>query len=799
MIINNKWLQKYIDYSYSDEKLCDKLTYLGLEADLKENPLKDIDNIVIGEIREVREHPDADKLRIAIVFDGERERKIVSGAPNLYPDAKVPLALPGCELPGGTVSKVELRGVKSEGMIPAEDELGISDDHSGIIILPDEAEPGNNYSKYYQEKYGVNFDIDLTPNRPDCTSHIGVARDLSVLTEEKFHTPEIDFKENGPDISTINSVNIHTPDNCPRYATRVIKDIKIKESPEWLQRHLKSVGLRPINNIVDAANFVLMETGQPLHTFDLDRIAGNEINVRLSNQGEEVVTLDGESRKLNDRTLLICDAEKPIAIAGIMGLQNSEVTEETTNLLLESAYFDPATIRKGSKYLDLNTDASYRFERGIDPQNVIYGLDRVTDIITEIAGGTVCKGRIDNYPNKIIQPKITVRFNKINSLLGEKFDKDWITKKFKLLGCDIIAREDNKIKVQSPSWRPDLKREVDYIEEIVRIKGMEKIKSASSITISTDYHQNKRHNFTQKVRKKLSGYGYNEVYNNSLTHADHIKYNINKVEAIKIDNPLSQKLAYLRTNLISGLTQTAKYNINHGNTNLQLFEIGNVHQFAPKKENKSIQKEHLSLLLTGNLEDIYWKYSEPRESSIYDLKGLVEQLIEFYTSKSPAFNLIEEDIDSFENLLEISLEETVLGHLGKIATDIQENELNVEQPLYFFEGNMKNLFENTTDKIDYQPISDYPAVERDISIIVNYHTHVGEVIEIIQNNGGSFLKDIQFYDKYSDEQMEENNKKSLTFNLIFQSRERTLKDSEVDQKMDNIFNQLQSKINAELR
>ena len=389
MIVNTKWLEKYTEIPYSPAELEEKLTFLGLESTIKKNPVDRINGVIVAEIQEVMPHPNADRLKICRAETGSGSIDVVCGAPNVEIGQKVPLARVGTVLPNGLQLKpVKIRGVQSEGMLCAEDELGISDDHNGIMILAQNAPIGIEIKEYLGGK-GTSIDIDLTPNRPDCTSHIGVARDITLLTGKELLIPEIRFTESGIPTSDYISVDIDNSIGCPRYAARVVHNVKISQSPRWLADYLSSVGQRSINNVVDAANFVLLETGHPLHTFDYRMIKGKKIVVRSAKDGEEVVTLDGVHRELISDVLLICDASCPVAIAGIMGLENSEIKDDTTDILIESAYFDPATIRKGSRYLGLQSDASYRFERGSDPEGVIYALNRLSDLIVELAGGSV--------------------------------------------------------------------------------------------------------------------------------------------------------------------------------------------------------------------------------------------------------------------------------------------------------------------------------------------------------------------------------------------------------------------------
>lgn len=796
MIVNRNWLEKYTKIPYSDMALEERLTYLGLEAVMLKSPVAGMDKLIVGEVKEVTPHPDADKLSVCKVFDGMDTHTIVCGAPNVAPGQKVPVALPGCVLPGDfKIKKAKIRGIRSAGMIAAEDELGLSEDHSGIMVLNENTQLGITLENYLNSTAGANFEIDLTPNRPDCTSHIGVARDITTLTGEELKIPETPIQET--DDPTANHISVEIKDSaaCPRYAARVIKNIQIGPSPKWLQDYLKSVGLRPINNIVDLSNFVLMETGQPLHTFDYDNVADQKIIVRKAKNGEKVTTLDGEERELTDDILLICDGQKPVAVAGIMGLENSEISPQTKNVLIESAYFDPATIRKGSKTLALQTDASYRFERGADPENAIYALERITSLIQEIAGGEVYKGIVDNYAKKVTFPRVTVRYARINKIIGYEFDKNWVNDKFQKLGCEIIEKDNEAVKVQTPTWRPDLEREIDYIEEVVRIYGMENVPPARRLQIITNDEPNQHHIFIEKLRSDLCGYGFNENYNNTLVSEEMAAFELYSRKPVELQNPLSRELAFLRTSLLPGMLNTAKLNFNRNNFDLKLFEIGNIQEYDETSETTARETQNFAALIAGKNEKVNWSYVQ-RDNNIYYLKGLIEQIADDYNIGQLRFEKTENKI--FAKLVNVYINEDLLCLFGQLHPLYLNKNHGVERDVWVLEGNAEVLFNHHNPEVKYTDLPKFPATERDISIVVDEKIKLSTIEEVIRKKAGKNLKEFIFYDQYKGKNIEDG-KRSLTFNLVFQNIERTLQDKEVDKVMNKVHETLKKEINAELR
>lgn len=795
MIVNTKWLEQYTEIPYSPEELEEKLTYLGLESTIKKNPAEKINGVIISEITEIFPHPNADRLCICRVDTGIDTMDVVCGAPNVKVGQKVPLAKIGTTLPNGmTLKPVKIRGVQSEGMLCAEDELGLSDDHGGIMVLDNEAPVGMEL-KDYLAGCGTSIDIDLTPNRPDCTSHIGVARDITLLTGKELKIPEIEFTESDESIRDYIDVEIVNEIGCPRYAARVVRGVRVGPSPKWLVDFLGSVGLRSINNVVDAANFVLLETGHPLHTFDYRMINGNKIIVRSAKDGEEVETIDGVRRELTKEVLLICDAERPVAVAGIMGLANSGINDNTTDILIESAYFDPATIRKGSKYLGLQTDASYRFERGADPEGVIYALNRLSDLIVQLAGGSVCKGIVDCYPRIVKSPEIAFRFKRANLLLGVDIQPDWIVEKFEKLGCKILDLDSGSVRIKAPSWRPDLEREIDMIEEVVRIYGMHKVPNAKVMRIQPNYETTHDYELVEKLRELIANFGLYEVCSNSLVNQVFTEFGPQTLSPVKVKNPLSQDMSHLRTTLIPGLLQTAKRNLNHQNPDLPLFEIGFVQHYNPKKETHAEEFQKFAILLAGFFEKKYWGY-ERRKADIFILKGILEEIANRFGIAKIDFK--SEKHKQFDHMIRAEVDGRQLAYLGRISQKYLQNDWDIEIPVFVLEGDVSTLLHLSSQSKQYVELPVFPSIQRDISILVDTNIKVADVERLIVGKGGKYLQELRFYDLYKGKNIDKG-QKSVTFNIVFRAEERTLKDAEIEDTMAAIHKTLLKELGAKLR
>jgi len=795
MIVNTKWLEKYTEIPYGPAELEEKLTFLGLESTIKKNPADQINGVIVAEIQEVMSHPNADRLRICRVETGSGSMDVVCGAPNVEVGQKVPLARVGTVLPNGLQLKpVKIRGVQSEGMLCAEDELCISDDHNGIMVLSQDAPVGIEIKDHLGGK-GTSIDIDLTPNRPDCTSHIGVARDITLLTDNELQIPGIKFTESNIPTSDYISVDIDNNIGCPRYAARIVQGVKIGPSPKWLIDYLTSVDLRSINNVVDAANFVLLETGHPLHTFDYRMIKGKKIIVRSAKDGEEVVTLDGIHRELVNDVLLICDADRPVAIAGIMGLENSEIKDDTTDILIESAYFDPASVRKGSRYLGLQTDASYRFERGADPEGVIYALNRLADLIVELAGGSVCKGIVDNYIRKINPAEITVRYQRVNSLLGLDIDPDWMVEKFQKLGCVILSRDNDRAQLIAPSWRPDLEREVDMIEELVRIYGMHNVPNAREMRIQPNYAESQEYERIEMLRQSIANLGLYEVCNNSLVSQLYTEFGPQKLTPVQIKNPLGKDMSFLRTTLIPGLLQNARHNINRQNSDLGLFEMGFVQHYDCSRATHAQEFQKFAILLSGFFENKYWGF-EQRIADIFILKGMLNALLQQFGIKTVDFKPATHR--HFEQLVEVRHQGHLIAHFGQVDKHYLSKEWDIDNPVYVLEGDVTTLLQTADQTKSFNPLPVFPMIQRDVSILVDDDLKIADIESLIWKKSGEFLKECRFYDLYKGKYIDKG-LKSITFNLVFQAEDRTLQDVEIDNTMAAIHKILRDEADAKLR
>ena len=585
MKISLNWLNDYIDLKNIPlDDIVAKLTMSGLEVEEVINEKEKFNNFVVAEVKEKIKHPNADRLSVCTVTDGKEEYTVVCGAPNVQENQKVILAKTGAFIPKGNfkITKSKIRGIESNGMLCAEDELGLGENHDGILLLPESAKLGEDLADYL----GLNdviFEIAVTPNRADALSHIGVARDLAALYNLPLHLPSDDVSESFADASDLAGIEIIDSINCPRYSARILTGLTVSESPDWMKNRLMKIGLRPRNNIVDVTNYIMYETGQPLHAFDLDLLSGKKIIVKSSEEEQNFLTLDSKERKISKGTLLICDSEKPVAIAGVMGGENSEINSNTKNILIESAHFNSQSIRKTAKSLGLSTDASYRFERGVDPNKTVFAANRAAKLISELTGAKVAKNVIDVYPKKIISKEIKLRFKRVEKILGysitEKDIKNILTK----LGLSIVFESEKEIRLSVPTYRADLEREIDLIEEIARISGFDNIPTIQRIPISINKKSDDSE-FDDKIRSLAVSLGFYEMINNPLQNKHNAQLYGNPINVI---NPQSKDLEYLRTSLIPGALKTVAYNFNAYEKNLRLFEIGNVFNKKNEKEIKS--------------------------------------------------------------------------------------------------------------------------------------------------------------------------------------------------------------------
>jgi phenylalanyl-tRNA synthetase beta chain len=791
MNISYNWLKEYIDIDLEPEVLAAKLTDAGLEAVIVETLPEFFKSIVVGHVVSKEKHPDADKLSVCMIDLGSEEPKqIICGAPNIAAGQNVAVATIGTTFPDGMkIKKAKLRGVVSNGMVCSERELDLSQNHSGIMVLDEHAELGMDMVAYLSGN-DVSIELDLTPDRSDALGHIGVARDLAALLGLEMRKPVVNLKESSTPTSDIVSVELEDTQSCPRYATRIVKNVKIGESPRWMRQRLQAVGIRSINNVVDAANYVLMETGHPLHTFDLRYIKGGKIVVRKAADKEKITTLDGKERELDDSVLLICDGKKPVAVAGIMGGENSEVKDDTTDLLLESAYFDAVVVRRGAKKLQLATDASHRFERGTDPNGIPYALDRLASLIVELAGGEITQGQVDAYPNAIEPLEVSLRAERCNAILGTEIETATISNI--LTGLELFHTEVQGVfQVKVPTFRPDITREIDLIEEVGRIFGYNNIPVPQHFSIANKINKKTPDQVRERIIDHLAAIGFNQIYGNGLLAIDEHPSVFGDEEALILANPLSRDMASMRSSLLMGMAKVADYNINRRQSDLKLFELGNVSTVDMDSDTGACETSHLGIFISGELQSKQWS-QESVEVDVFQMKGVLRSLYHDLFGLDLLFESMEHDL--FTEAIAIYLGEEKIGVLGNLKM-INQNLKSVEG-VYAEVRNSENL--GLGRNIQYQKVSVYPAVERDLSILIDAIVPFGKINESIQKNAGKSLVYSRLYDIYEGKSIA-SGKKSLTFRLVFQNKTRTLTEKEIDKDFRRILKGLEDAYNATLR
>lgn len=808
MRISLNWLKNYVNIDVSPEVLAEKLTNVGLEVESIDYLGKKYDKFLVGKILKVDKHPNADKLTVCKVDIGSEIIDIVCGAPNVAENKLVVVGLVGATIPRNqhdtdskpfTLKRANIRGIESNGMICSEYELDLGEDKSGILILKDEKLKAGTKLSDYLGLNDVVFEIGITPNRPDCLSHLGIAREIAAIFHVKLKKPKIKIKESKELVTFAAKVYIDDIDKCPRYTARVLRNVKVEPSPQWLQNYLNAVGIRPINNIVDVTNYVLMEIGHPLHAFDYDRLKNNTIKVRTAKDGEHFVTLDGKGRELKEGMLLICDDEKPVAIAGVMGGVNSEITETTKNILLESAYFLPQSIRRTSKLLGLSTDASQRFERGADPNITKYAINRAAELIQRLTNAKVLLGYIDIYPKPIQPKKIFLNTQKVNRTLGTNLTYYPIKNLLQKIDIKFLKRNKIGLWFEVPTFRPDLERDIDLIEEIARLYGYDNIEIKMRSPILFSEQANSR-DFEDEIKNYFLGRGYDEIITNSLLSKE--LASLSKDEYVEILNPISRDMATMRTSMLPSILSVIKNNIYHQSKNLNLFEIGKVYfkdssvPRGPYTTPNYREEKRLILAKTGISEYPHWSRDE-RESDIFDLKGEVEDLFVMLSLDKYKFISYTIDRTLTEMNLNIMYQNVEIGYIGKVKKEILEL-FDIEQDVYVSDINLDILKSFVNYKRKYVPLPLYPMVIRDLAFIVDKGISVEKLLETIKLSAGELLKDINLFDVYTGERIAPD-KKSCAFTLQFQSAEKTLTDEEVTQVVENIIKVMNEKYNATLR
>ncbi|MGD8984891.1 MAG: phenylalanine--tRNA ligase subunit beta [Desulfobacteraceae bacterium] len=802
MRVSLNWLKEYVDIKIPAKDLAERLTMSGLEVEALEPLGQSLQHILVAKILSIKRHPGADRLFICHMDTGDGEVPVVCSAPNLTAGAMVPMALPGTQLPGGMiVEESQIRGERSVGMLLAEDELGLTDDHTGIMILPTDLSPGAKVPEVVPLEDWV-FDISITPNRPDCACVMGIAREIAALTGQKLRHPEIKIVKGNTPIEDLTHVTIVDPEGCPRYAAGMIQGVELRPSPFWMRYRLHASGVRSINNVVDVTNYVLLEVGQPLHAFDYDRLRENRIVVKRAEDGEIFSTLDGQSHTLDREILMICDGGRSVAVAGIMGGLNSEIFAGSTNVLVESAYFDPITIRRGSKKLGLSTEASYRFERGIDIEGVITALRRALMLIHQLAGGEIIKGLIDNYPEPFSPPVIDLRIDKTNDFLGTALSQDTIAKYLRALELHVETVEPNLIRVTPPPYRVDIKREVDLMEEVARLEGYDRILVTSPHIRPSDEGDLSGLVLGDKMRKIMVGLGFTEIITYSFISPDSAAFlgageDSPLQSFVKLLNPLSVDQSVMRTSLVPGLLDAIRTNILHGEKDLKLFEWGKVF-IHNEKEELPREEPVLGAIMTGLSDQKTWFRGE-REVDFYDIKGAAQA---FLTALGlDGFLFKRDNIPPHyhpEVSSQIHFSDAVIGHVGQILPKVMKSYDLESVVAYVFEVDIENLLERMPDRKAFEPYARFPAVFRDISLIVRRGVASAEVQEIIESEGGELIEAVDLYDFYEGGKIDPS-EKALTFRVCYRSKEGTLDGQEINRLNETIINQIRQRTGGRLR
>ena len=796
MQVSYKWLKEYIDISCTPEELEYLLTMAGMEVDEFECPGKGIEDIVIGEILKIREHPNADKLVICKVDTGDEVINIVTGAPNVFEGAVVPVAKIGVKLPDGMViKKAKLRGEPSFGMMCSTDELGLSEERAdGIMILREDAKKGMKLLDYLNLDDYI-YKLDLTPNYARCLGMIGIARELEALQgDKKLKYPVIEIKESNEDIAEIVAIEIKDEDLCPRYTGQIIKNVKIGPSPLWMQQRLNAGGVRPINNVVDITNYVMLEYNQPLHAFDFDKISGCKVIVRRAEEGEKLITLDDQERELNSEMLVIADSTNAIGLAGVMGGANSEISEETTTIFLESAFFDPVTIRKTARALGLPSEASHRFERGIDIERVLEAGRRAAYLMQEYAGGQVANGAIDVYPQPYQAREISLEISYVNQLLGVTLSISEIEEMLLKLKFSVERENNETLKVLVPGFRYDVEREADLVEEVARMYGYNNIpvkKPASK----QQGERNLKQVFEDISRERITAAGLDELINFSLAGEEDYQIlrlpdNSELYNWVRVKNPLNEAYAVLRTSLIPGILDVLSKNAKRQIEKMHVFELGNVFF----NENGEYQEYTKLAGASMGYEKDCWNSGA---ADFFYLKGVMESYFEHIGLGDVEFKAVSLPYLHPGRSAEISVGRENIGFLGEVYPDIIEK-LDLKEKTAVFQLDFERILDKAKLFTSYVELPRYPASERDLAVMTTRDISAYDLLKEIRKNGGSLLKEAALFDLYQGDQIPID-KKSLAFKLVFQARDKTLRDEEVSILVEKIIKTLEEKFDAKIR
>ena len=821
MNISYNWLKEYINTSLTPDELAAALTSIGLETgsvEEVESIRGGLRGIVIGKVLTCVEHPDSDHLHVTTVDLGDGQAtQIVCGAPNVAAGQTVVVATVGTVLYDGDnefkIKKSKIRGVESFGMICAEDEIGVGQSHDGIIVITEDVKPGTPAAEYFGLTSDYVLEVDLTPNRIDAASHYGVARDLAAWASQHSEAltltrPSVEaFKTDRNDGAV--SIEVVNTDACPRYSGVTIRGIKVSETPKWLQDRLNTIGVRPINSVVDVTNFILHAIGQPLHCFDLAKIDGEKVVVRNCEEGTPFITLDGVEHKLSAADLMICSAEKPMCIAGVFGGLDSGVTEATTDVFIESAYFNPTSVRKTARRQGLQTDASFRYERGTDPNITMYALKLAALMIKELAGGEICGEPIDIYPNPVAPFDVTLSYDYARGLIGKNIPNETIDAILKALEIEIASTDGNEAQLKVPTYRVDVQRPCDVVEDVLRIYGYNNVEMGTTVHSSLSFKSEADvdNNLRNLISEQLTACGFNEILNNSLSaeryYAENQAYPVEN--CVRLLNPLSNDLSVMRQTLLFGGLESVAYNVNRRSADLMMYEFGNVYSFNPQAESTEekplapySEASKLGIWMTGCVRTAGW-LRQACTATVYDLRAVVENIFARLGINAKEIKLTQGDCSIFSASLQIATRSgKTIGHLRILSKAILKS-FDLKQDVFFAELNWAELVKmSTRNKVTYTPLPKTMAVKRDLALLVDNAVTLQQIDATVRESERKLLRDVTLFDVYEGDKLPAG-KKSYAINITLQDDERTLNDKQIDAVMNKIITNLRQKVGAELR
>ena len=820
MNISYNWLKDYLDFSLTPDEVASALTSIGLETGGVEEVQAvkgGLEGLVIGKVLTCEEHPNSDHLHITTVDLGDGlPTQIVCGAPNVAAGQTVVVATIGTVLYAGeesfTIKKSKIRGVESNGMICAEDEIGIGTSHDGIIVLPDGVAPGTPAKKYYNLESDYVLEVDITPNRVDAASHYGVARDLAAWLKQNGYAytlkrPSVeDFKIDDPAGKAV-SVTVENSEACPRYSGLTIRNVKVTESPEWLKKHLLAIGLRPINNVVDITNYLLHETGQPMHCFDVSQIAGEKIIVKTLHEGTPFVTLDEVERKLSDHDLMICNEREGMCIAGVFGGLQSGVTMQTTDVFLESAYFNPMWVRKTARRHGLNTDSSFRFERGADPNNTVYVLKRAAMLVKELAGGEIVGDIVDVYPQPISNYPVALSYDRINTLIGKTIPCDTVKSILASLEIEIVEEKDGVLSLLVPTYRVDVRRDVDVIEDILRIYGYNNVEFTDTVHSNLSYKTDTDSSFQLQnlVAEQLVGCGFNEIMNNSLTKSSYYTSLESYPEShcVKLMNPLSADLSVLRQTLLFGGLESIARNVNRRRPDLHLFEFGNCYSFNPEADasqkilNPYSESLHLGLWITGHRVSGNWAHADEK-TNVFELKAYVENIFTRLGVESGRLLMTQTADELFSAALSVTTRDgKEVARLGIVSGKVLHR-FDIDAEVCFADLHWSLLMRLAGKKVTFTDIPKFPSVKRDLALLLDKQITFAQVEKAAFEAEKKLIKEVTLFDVYEGKNLPEG-KKSYAISLLLEDETKTLNDKQIEHIMSRVITNLQNKLGASLR